>query len=187
MARAEVETAASGHSPLLQEAAVASLDDFPHSREGFREYLTAIPFAQRNRESLMFIRDMQLAGEELADYAWWQSLELAKAWLGGNNSRKEEGAMTLGLTGFHSHESSFWPLRNYLRSEGHTMKIFHPEAHLNLKPLDDLEGPLMKQLEEMRLRAGDNRELVVIGHSRGAILNMITAARHPNFYRDLKM
>jgi len=187
LGRVERLPTALGYSPLAirQEDIPQSNNGFPGSKEEFRVYMDNLPFEQRVKEGEMLFRDLRMAASELADFLFWQTVEDTRMILEGKRVVADKSATIVGLVGFHSPESAFWGMKVYMGNRGHRVIIFHPEAPLNVRPMKIQEVPFMRLLEQVKEEIGDDNDLVVVGHSRGAILNMITAIRHPDFHRSV--
>lgn len=171
-------------SPQTHQQEVQDYPSFPTSKEEFRNYLDNLPLGQRFVEGLMFGEDVEMARREAADFLLWQTVENTTASLAGRVSVGNKG-MVVVSTGFGSHESAYWGLKDYLGNRGYRVLIYHPGAIINVKPMGQLSDGYTQFLVRVKKEVGDRDELYVIAHSKGAILNMATAIKYPDLHRSL--
>ena len=169
-------------SPRTHQQEVIGNLTFPTSKEEFRQYLNRLSLEQRFQEANMFREDLEMAALEFAEFLGLQSFGSVRSFF--EDKQPVPRGTVVGLTGFNSHESSFWGLRDYLKPKGYRVVTFRPEAMLNIKPLEQLVDPLMDFLLKVKDEIG-NQELHIVAHSKGAILNMVAAIKYRDIYRRL--
>lgn len=169
--------------PLQQEGSLKVSNGFPKSKEEFREYLNSLSMERRLQEGVMFNEDLRIAGLEMADFIFWQTIENTRIILEGRKPKYRGGAEVI-VTGFATPDAFYRPLRDYLGNRGRRAVIYHPEAPLNVKPVEFLIDPYTQFLIQLKQEIGDG-ELNVIAHSKGVILNVAAILRYPDVFKKL--
>jgi len=179
----ESSTSASEHSPhILQDGAMAPKWLVPDSIQKFKFQIDTLPVDQQIVEARMFSVDVAKAGVEIAHFVIRQAVEDFSILAKGKIKPEGKGVTIIALPGFLSDDSVFYGMQAYLANRGHRVVILSPEGGRNVTPIVEQEEPLISKIAEIRTEIGEDGVLGVVGHSRGALLNMIMAIRNHEFH-----